>query len=65
MSRVEVFTKDAPPPRVGIYSQAVISAGLVFCSGSLPADPVSGDIIDGDVQVHTVSQTYQYLRFWR
>ncbi|EXJ81573.1 endoribonuclease L-PSP [Capronia coronata CBS 617.96] len=53
MSRVSVFTKDAPPPRVGIYSQATVAGGFVWCSGSLPADPETGAIIEGDIQTHT------------
>jgi enamine deaminase RidA (YjgF/YER057c/UK114 family) len=55
MSRIPVSTSEAPPPRVGIYSQAMVAGGLVFCSGSMPADPKTGAIIEGDVQVHTVS----------
>jgi 2-iminobutanoate/2-iminopropanoate deaminase len=54
MSRTPVFTKDAPPPRVGIYSQAIVAGNLVFCSGSLPADPATGAMIEGDIKIHTV-----------
>jgi len=36
-----VFTTDAPPP-AGHYSQGMIHQGLVFVSGQLPIDPVSG-----------------------
>jgi len=53
MSRQVVFTKDAPPPRAGVNCQAMVAGGLVFCSGNLPAD-LSGKIIDGDIQAHTV-----------
>lgn len=40
---------DAPdaPTAVGPYSHAVSAAGLLFCSGQIPLDPVSGDIVEG------------------
>ena len=38
-----VTTKNAPAA-VGPYSQATIAAGLVFTSGQLPIDPVTGKI---------------------
>jgi 2-iminobutanoate/2-iminopropanoate deaminase len=53
MSKVAVETHLAPPPRIGIYSQAIVAAGLVFCSGSLPAD-TTGAIIEGDIKIRTV-----------
>lgn len=59
MSRTPVFTTDAPPPRVGIYSQAIVCNGLVYCSGSLPADPEMGQLIEGDITAHTVCYTFQ------
>ena len=45
MTRQIVFTTKAakPPPT---YSQAVKAAGLVFVSGTSPADPATGAIND-------------------
>ncbi len=53
-----IATSDAPKA-IGPYSQAVaVPAGrLVFCSGQIPIDPQSGDLVGtGDVreQVHRV-----------
>ena len=45
----------APPPA---YSQAVRAAGLVFVSGTAPADPATGKLIEGDAG----AQTAQCLR---
>lgn len=46
MARQIVFTpKAAKPPAT--YSQAVKAAGLVFISGTAPADPVTGAIKEG------------------
>ena len=41
-----VSTPEAPQP-IGPYSQAVISGGLLFCSGQIALDPRTGDLIDG------------------
>ena len=38
-----IETKDAPLP-AGPYSQAVVSGNIVFVSGLIPTDPVSGSI---------------------
>jgi 2-iminobutanoate/2-iminopropanoate deaminase len=42
-----VETNDAPAA-VGPYSQAVATgAPLLFCSGQIPLDPASGELIEG------------------
>jgi 2-iminobutanoate/2-iminopropanoate deaminase len=38
---------QAAPSAVGPYSHAVAAAGLLFCSGQIPLDPDSGELIDG------------------
>jgi len=38
---------DRAPAAIGPYSQAVISNGMIFVSGQLPIDPVSG-IVEPD-----------------
>jgi enamine deaminase RidA (YjgF/YER057c/UK114 family) len=53
-SKTAVFTKNAPAPIAGIYSQAIVAGGTVYCSGQVPLDPATGKLIDGDVQAHTV-----------
>jgi 2-iminobutanoate/2-iminopropanoate deaminase len=42
-------TADDAPEAIGPYSHAVVSNGLLFCSGQIPLDPATGDLIDGDV----------------
>ncbi|TVY39836.1 2-iminobutanoate/2-iminopropanoate deaminase [Lachnellula subtilissima] len=51
--RTPILTNKAPKPLPGIYSQAIVAHGFVYCSGSVPMDPVSMKIIDGDIQAHT------------
>lgn len=58
MSTKKVISTDkAPPPLKGIYNQAIVANGTVYCSGAVAMDPATGKIIDGDVQAHTVSQS--------
>lgn len=52
-----VITKEAPQP-VGPYSQAVISNGLVFVSGQLPIDALTGNIVSESV----TGQTTQVMK---
>ena len=52
MARDIVFTTQAAPPPP-TYSQAVKSAGLVFVSGTAPADPATGAIVGDTVQEQT------------
>ena len=52
MARDIVFTTQAaaPPPT---YSQAVKAAGLVFVSGTAPADPATGALVGETIQEQT------------
>src|SRR3954452_16388288 len=46
--RRPVHTKDAPEP-VGPYSQALIAGGVLYCSGQVPLDPASGELVAGGI----------------
>jgi 2-iminobutanoate/2-iminopropanoate deaminase len=46
--RHEVSAEGAPEA-IGPYSHAVISNGLLFCSGQVPLDPATGELIEGSV----------------
>lgn len=37
------------PAAIGPYSQAIKAGGLIFVSGQLPMDPVSGQLISGSM----------------
>lgn len=49
---------DAAPKAIGPYSQAIALDNLVFCSGQIPIDPATGNLVEGDVsaQTHRVLQ---------
>ena len=46
MSRQAISTGSAPAA-IGPYSQGIRSGDMVFCSGQLGLDPVSGELADG------------------
>ncbi|HEX2236459.1 MAG TPA: RidA family protein [Actinomycetota bacterium] len=48
MSRSVVTTNDAPEA-IGPYSQAVTANGVVYCSGQVPLEPASGELVGGSV----------------
>ncbi|HEV8422955.1 MAG TPA: RidA family protein, partial [Chthoniobacterales bacterium] len=45
-----VSTSDAPAA-IGPYSQAVRCGSMLFCAGQIPLDPVTGQMVTGDVSV--------------
>jgi 2-iminobutanoate/2-iminopropanoate deaminase len=52
MPRAAVST-DRAPAAIGPYSQAVRSGQLVFCSGQVALDPVSGAMVGDDAATQT------------
>lgn len=52
MNRRTVSTPGAPAA-IGPYSQAVVADGWVFCSGQIPLDPASGQMVAGDAGAQT------------
>ncbi len=43
----------AAPAAIGPYSQAVVHAGVCYCSGQIAIDPASGQIVPGGVAAET------------
>jgi 2-iminobutanoate/2-iminopropanoate deaminase len=52
VSHRSIVSSEAPAP-IGPYSQAVIAGSDLFCSGQIPLDPATGEIIEGDVATQT------------
>ena len=44
MSRKVISTPGAPRA-IGPYSQAIVANGLLFCSGQIPLDPQTGEMV--------------------
>ena len=53
MSELIPVKTDRAPGAIGPYSQAVSVDGWVFCSGQIPIDPGTGELVDGDIGVQT------------
>ena len=55
--RQAVATPSAPKA-IGPYSQAIRAGSLLFVSGQIPLDPVSGQMVEGSIaaQTHRVFQ---------
>src|SRR5436309_10898247 len=49
----KIISTDEAPGAIGPYSQAVRSRNLLFCSGQIPLDPKSGQIVSGDIAAQT------------
>jgi 2-iminobutanoate/2-iminopropanoate deaminase len=41
------LSANGAPDAIGPYSHAVITGGLLFCSGQIPLEPTTGELIDG------------------
>ncbi len=41
----EIVQAPGAPAAIGPYSHAVSAAGLLFCSGQIPLDPVGGELV--------------------
>jgi 2-iminobutanoate/2-iminopropanoate deaminase len=47
-ARRAVESKDAPAP-IGPYSQALEAGGVLYCSGQVPLDPATGELVEGGI----------------
>ena len=57
MEKKIIVTKDAPPP-IGPYRQAVQHGNMLFVSGQIAIDPVTGKIDAKDI----VEETHQVMK---
>ncbi|MEX2116064.1 MAG: RidA family protein [Bacteroidota bacterium] len=48
----KILTDQAPAP-IGPYSQAIIAGGLVYTAGQIALDPVTKNLVEGDIKVQT------------
>lgn len=54
----ETVTTNNAPGAIGPYSQAIKAGNLIFCSGQIPIDPVTGEFVSEVVS----DQTDQVLK---
>ena len=46
---IDIIETDKAPAAIGPYSQAVRVGEFLYCSGQIPLDPKTGELIEGDV----------------
>lgn len=56
--RRDVVQTASAPAAIGPYSQAIAGQSLVFCSGQIPLDPATGELVQGD----TAAQARQVMK---
>ncbi|MHA1771039.1 MAG: RidA family protein [Candidatus Thorarchaeota archaeon] len=56
--RRETVSTEKAPKAIGPYSQGVVAGDFVFCSGQIPADPATGELVTGSI----TKQTHQVLK---
>ncbi len=56
-SHERIISADAPAP-IGPYNQAIRAGGFIFCSGQIPLDVATGELVPGDI----AAQTRQVLK---
>ena len=53
IERKSINTPSAPMA-LGPYSQAIVTAGLIFTSGQIPLNPKTGNIVEGDFKQRVI-----------
>jgi 2-iminobutanoate/2-iminopropanoate deaminase len=49
MLKKSTIHTDQAPKAIGPYSQAIRAGDFVFCSGQIPLDPQSGEMVSGGI----------------
>jgi len=59
MSKASVNVENSKGAGV-LHNQAILANGVVYCSGQVPADLATGEIVDGDIKEHTVCNPFSF-----
>jgi 2-iminobutanoate/2-iminopropanoate deaminase len=51
-SKKVIATKDAPDA-IGPYSQGIFVGDTLYCSGQIPLDPETGELVSGTIEAQT------------
>ncbi len=52
MTHERILTNAAPAP-IGPYNQAIRAGSFLFCSGQIPLDVATGELVAGDITAQT------------
>lgn len=50
---MNTIATDGAPKAIGPYCQAIKHGGMVYCSGQIPLDPQSMQVVPGDIEAQT------------
>lgn len=50
---MEIIATNKAPAAIGPYSQAVRAGGMLFCSGQIALDPITGEMVSGSIEEET------------
>lgn len=53
MAMKQIIRPAKSAPAVGPYNHAVRVGDLLFCAGQIPLDPVTGNLVSGDIKAQT------------
>jgi 2-iminobutanoate/2-iminopropanoate deaminase len=53
MTAREAVSPPTAAPAIGPYSPALRVGSWLFCSGQIPLDPATGQLVEGDIRVQT------------
>lgn len=51
--KLQPITTENAPAAIGPYSQAIRFGNMLFCSGQIPLDPLTGEVVAGDISAQT------------
>jgi reactive intermediate/imine deaminase len=60
-SKRQIIHSAEAPKAIGPYSQAVRAGDTVYVSGQIPLDPVSGQLVSGDIEAE-IRRVFDNLR---
>ncbi len=49
----KVINIPGAPTPIGPYSQALLKNNVLYISGQIPINPLSGQMVEGDISIHT------------
>ncbi len=50
---MNTIATDGAPKAIGPYCQAIKHGGMVYCSGQIPLDPQSMQVVPGEIEAQT------------
>ncbi|MBT8046722.1 MAG: RidA family protein [Pontiella sp.] len=50
----QIINTDSAPTPIGPYNQAVKRGNLLFTSGQIPIDPLTGELVEGGIREQTI-----------